>query len=146
MSTETGTSLRVSRIIKADRQAVFKAWTEADKLKDWACPEGGTVLDSQVDLSVGGRYSIQMKTAEGEIYTAFGVYREIERPARLVYTWDWEEESHKVGETLVTVEFNDLGGSTEVVLAHELFPSVEAKTAHEQGWTSCLDRLQAMFG
>jgi uncharacterized protein YndB with AHSA1/START domain len=33
MSTETGTSLRVSRIINADRETVFRAWTEPDQLK-----------------------------------------------------------------------------------------------------------------
>ncbi len=50
-----------------------------------------------------------------------------------------------MGETLVTVEFNDLDGSTEVVLTHELFPNAEAKSSHEEGWTSCLNRLERLF-
>ncbi len=45
----------------------------------------------------------------------------------------------------MTVEFNDLGGSTEVVLTHERFPNVEAKTGHEEGWTGCLNRLERLF-
>jgi uncharacterized protein YndB with AHSA1/START domain len=44
------------------------------------------------------------------------------------------------------VELNDLGGSTEVVLTHERFPKAEAKEGHEQGWTSCMNRLEDMFG
>jgi uncharacterized protein YndB with AHSA1/START domain len=144
MSTETGTSLRISRIINADREAVFRAWTEPDQLKRWSCPEGMTVADSQVDLTVGGRYRLRMESPEGKAHTAVGVYREIESPGRLVYTWDWEEES--IGETLVTVEFNDLGESTEVVLIHELFPNAEAKVGHEEGWTSCLNRLEKVLG
>lgn len=145
MSTKTDTSLRVSRVIKADAETVFRAWTEAEQLKQWSCPEGLTVADAQVDLSVGGRYRIRMENPEGKVHTAIGVYRQIEPPRRLVYTWDWEEEESRVGETLVTVEFNDLGDSTEVVLRHELFPSAEAKAAHEQGWTSCLNRLEKLF-
>ena len=146
MSTDTATSLRVIRLINADPHTVFRAWTEAEQLKQWACPEGTTMADTQVDLSVGGRYRIRMHGADGQVHTAFGTYREITPPRRLVYTWDWEEEDSRVGETVVTVEFTDLGGTTEVVLTHELFPSAEAKAGHEQGWTSCLNRLEQMFG
>ncbi|UCC83339.1 MAG: SRPBCC domain-containing protein [Gemmatimonadota bacterium] len=143
MSTGTGTSLRVSRVIKASPEEVFAAWTQPEHLKRWSCPEGMEVGDAQVDLTVGGRYLIRMESPQGKVHTAVGVYREIERPSRLVYTWDWEEES--IGETIVTVEFNDLDGSTEVVLTHELFPNAEAKVGHEEGWTSCLGRLEKLL-
>ncbi len=143
MSTNTGTSLRISRVIKASRERVFAAWTEPHHLKQWSCPEGFRVADVQVDLSVGGRYTIRMENPDGQAHTAIGVYREIEPPQRLSYTWDWKEES--IGETLVTVEFNELGESTEVVLTHEMFPNVEAKVSHEEGWNSCLNRLERLF-
>lgn len=146
MSTETGMFLRVSRLINADPETVFHAWTEPDEIKRWSCPEGGTVLDVDVDLSINGRYRIHMKTADGKEHTALGAYREIEPPHRLVYTWDWAEDEHRVGRTLVTVEFNDRGGSTEVVLTHEGFPGPEAKVGHEKGWTSTLNRLERTFG
>lgn len=144
MSTKAETSLRLSRVIKADPETVFRAWTEPDQLKRWSCPEGSTVEDARVDLRVGGKYRIRMRGSEGQIHTAVGTYRQIE-PRRLVYTWEWEEEDQAIGETLVTVEFKDLGGETEVVVTHELFPSAEAKSGHEEGWTSCLDRLERMF-
>jgi uncharacterized protein YndB with AHSA1/START domain len=145
MSTDTSTSLRISRVVQADRETVFRAWTEADQLKQWAAPEGVSVAAAAVDLTVGGRYHIHMQSPEGKDHNAVGVYREIDRPARLCYTWQWEEAEHDVGETLVTVEFNDLGGSTEIVLTHELFPTAEARGDHEQGWTSCLNRIEALF-
>ena len=78
--------------------------------------------------------------------TASGTYREIDAPNRLAYTWDWDDPGHAVGETLVTVEFNDMDGATEVVLTHDLFPSAEAKDGHAQGWVSCLNRFEALFG
>ncbi len=146
MSTSTSTSLKVARVIKANPDTVFRAWTEPEQLKQWSAPESVNVQTAEVDLTVGGRYLIHMKSAEGVEYHAVGVYREIDPPRRLSYTWRWEEEEHDVGETLVTVEFNDLGGSTEVVITHEQFPSADAKSGHEQGWTSCLNRLEAMFG
>ncbi len=147
MSTETTTSLRVTRVIKATRDRVFQAWTLPNQLGQWSAPEGITVQEAHVNLEVGGHYHIQMRHEDGAEYNARGVYKEIDPPSRLVYTWGWDEEEHDVGETLVTVEFNDIGGgATEIVLMHERFPNTEAKIGHEHGWTSCLNRLEAMFG
>ena len=144
MNTDTSTAIKLTRVVQADAARAYQAWTEPNQLKQWSAPEGAKVELAEVDLTVGGRYHIRMRTDEAE-YNAVGTYREIDPPRRLVYTWGWEEEENDVGETLVTVEFNDLGDSTEIVLTHELFPSSEAKASHEEGWTSCLVRYEALF-
>ena len=149
MSVQTATALRLTRVVKGDPARVFGAWTEPDQLVEWACPEGLSVDGAEVDLRVGGRYRIVMRAPDGAVHTAVGVYREIERPGRLVYTWTWEDtqdEGMRIGETVVTVEFRDLGdGTTEVVLTHEGFPGPEARDNHDAGWTSCLNRLEALL-
>jgi hypothetical protein len=50
-----------------------------------------------------------------------------------------------VGETLITVEFNARGEHTEVVMIHEKLPNAEFRDMHNEGWTSCLDKLGAQF-
>ena len=145
MSTQTGTALSLTRVFPASPQAVFEAWTTPDQMKAWCAPEGVEAAEVNVDLRVGGRHRIRMHAPDGGRFTATGAYREIEPAKRLVYTWRWEEKDHDVGETLVTVLFNDLEGSTEVVLTHEQFPNADATGAHEQGWSSCLTRLGAVF-
>ena len=42
---------------------------------------------------------------------------------------------------LVTVEFREMGTSTEVMLKHELFPNAESREQHNQGWIGCFNRL-----
>jgi len=49
------------------------------------------------------------------------------------------------GQTLVTVEFHDLGPSTEIVLTHERLPNLEERGKHSHGWTGCLDQLAKIF-
>ena len=145
MATQTTTSsLTITRTIKASADKVFDAWTQPEQIKRWAAPEGVEVQEAQVDLTVGGRYHIRMLSDEGE-HNAVGVYREVTRPTRLVYTWSWEEKDHDVGETLVTVEFNAQGDNTEVVVVHEGFPAAEARDGHEQGWNGCLDGFEQLF-
>ena len=139
-------SLRLTRIVRAERPKVFAAWTEAEHLRRWSCPEGATVEEAEVDLVVGGRYRISMRTADGSLVTASGVYREIEPPRRLAYTWDWEQGAHRMDrDTLVTVLFEERDGATEVTLTHERLPDVAATDGHRVGWESCLNRLEPVL-
>ena len=143
--TSTAHTLRLTRVIHAAPEKVFEAWTDPKHLKKWSAPEGYTVVIAEVDLTVGGRFRIRMQSPEGTTHTVFGSYREVTRPKKLVYTWSWEEEGdHDIGETVVTVQFRARGNATEVVLTHEGFPTEEDRTNHEQGWTSCLGRLEQL--
>jgi len=41
----------------------------------------------------------------------------------------------------VTVEFQEKGQDTEVILTHELFANAESRDKHHEGWSGCLTRL-----
>jgi len=81
-----------------------------------------------------------MQAPDGALHRLVGVYRVVDPPRKLVYTWRWESEPDSP-ETLVTVEFIDRGNATDLVLTQELFPSEETKQKHETGWTGCFEKL-----
>ena len=88
-----------------------------------------------------------MTDPAGNTHVAVGVYREVQRPVRLVFTWDWDNPANRVGETLVSVEFKVLGEKqTEVVLTHEGFADSARIRRHEQGWTELLRLLEGFIG
>lgn len=136
--------LRVRRTFQARPERVFRAWTEPAELKRWAGPGETEVAVVEVDLRVGGRYRINMQAPDGTPYHVVGTYREVDPPKKLVYTWFWETNPG-MGETVVTVEFRDLGTETEVVLTHELFPAEADRNTHETGWTACLEKLARLL-
>lgn len=140
-------SLQIRREINAPRERVFRAWTDPEELKMWHAPkEDFTIPIVELDVRVGGKYRIGMKPKDKEKpHIVGGVYKEINPPAKLVYTWIWEEEEMSVGETLVTIEFIDKGKSTEIIFTHELFPNSTRRDNHNQGWNGILDRLQKRF-
>ena len=143
MTLETS-ALYLVRTIAASPDAVFEVWTTKEHMERWTCPDPGALVDVEIDLRVGGRYSIRMDV-EGGPFTAFGTYREVDRPTRLVYTWDWKEEPHAMNtETVVTVDFVPVDGGTQIRLTHAGFPAPSDKEGHEVGWTMCLDRLVAI--
>lgn len=136
----TETTLQINRTFSAPRERVFRAWTEPEALKQWFVPgEEVFTASAEVDLRVGGKYRLVMQSSTGERYIAAGTYREIRFPEKLVFTWSFEGSD--MGETLVSLEFHDRGGSTELVLTHEFFPNKEQRDRHNMGWNSCLDHL-----
>ena len=133
-------SLKITRTFPVPREKVFKAWTEAEALKRWFAPSDKYVTRIPVlEVRPGGRYRVEMET-EGKAHIVVGTYREVKPPEKLVFTWKWETEPQH-GDTLVTIEFLDRGGKTEVILTHEKFPSDAARDEHNKGWTGCFDRL-----
>jgi hypothetical protein len=107
----------------------------------------GVELRRRLDRSTSRR-SLQARhdRPAGNTYVAVGVYREVQRPVRLVFTWDWENPTNRVGETLVSVEFKVLGEKrTEIVLTHEGFADSARMGRHEQGWTELLSLLEGFI-
>lgn len=141
--TEIGATLEIRRSIPAPRERVFDAWTQAKELNRWSAPSPMSP-SAEVDLRVGGRYRIVMRAPDGTERMVGGVYRTIERPSKLAYTWKWLDRP-AAQDTLVTIEFHDRGKSTEVVLRHEGLTEGEDRARHEHGWNACLDNLVALM-
>jgi len=134
--------LVITRVFDAPRRLVFKAWTEPERVVHWWGPRGFTIPSCKLDVRPGGAFRFCMRSPEGTDHWLRGVYREIVEPERLVLTWAWEDAEGKPGhETLVTVNFAEHGAKTKLTLHQALFESITARDAHQDGWTSCLDRL-----
>jgi uncharacterized protein YndB with AHSA1/START domain len=141
-----GLPLRVERTFRASAEEVFDAWTSVEVLRRWwpAGPDWTNPV-AEVDLRVGGRLRLVMRDVEGVEYGGGGRYVVIERPTRLVFTWQWDDPSLRSGEQRVEVMFTaNPGGSTTVVLVnHGLTDDVEAD--HDEGWRLSFDNLDRVL-
>jgi uncharacterized protein YndB with AHSA1/START domain len=133
------------RVLRAPRSLVFKALTEPDQLAKWWGPNGFTAPSVEIDLRVGGAYRIAMQPPEGDLFYLAGEFREVDPPARLVYTFRWEDPDPDDRETMVTLSLENLGESTELAFAQGTFAAERRRALHEEGWTDCLDRLQELM-
>ena len=138
-------ALDMKRVLPAPRERVFGACTEPDELAKWWGPKGFTAPSIELDLRAGGSYRIAMQPPDGDLFYLTGEFREVESPARLAYTFRWEDPDPDDQETLVTLSFGDLSGSTELVVTQRAFATEARRALHEQGWTDCLDRLQELM-
>jgi len=127
--------------ISAPADQVFRAWTDPESIKGWFAPPDKETALAEVDLRVGGKYRIGFKDKGNEsMRVVSGVYREIRPPHRLVFTWCWEDDPDK-HETLVTVDLQDNGATTELRLTHVHFHDEDVRDHHEKGWIGCVDSL-----
>ena len=114
-SAETAT-LRLTRRFQASPEALFTAFTDSRRLVRWFGPKGMTVPDCRIDLREGGGWRACMRSPQGNEHCVGGVYREIRRPNRLVFTWIWEQGEMSGAETLVTLDFVAQGDGADFVL------------------------------
>ncbi len=135
--------LRIRRLFKSPRERVYGAWTKPEEIKQWFGPEGCRIQSVNVEYREGGKYHVEVDSERMGKAELHGVIREIKEPSHLVYTWNWTGNPElETGETLVTVDFVDKEGFTEVQLAHEGFSDQETFEDHQEGWNGSLDKLE----
>jgi uncharacterized protein YndB with AHSA1/START domain len=139
-------SMVTTRVFDAPRELVFKAWTEAERLKRWWGPKGFTNPVCEIDVRPGGAIRIDMRAPDGIVYPMTGTFVEIVEPERLVFVSSaLDSEGEPLFEVLNTVTFADEGGKTKLTL-HASVSKVRPEAARhlagmEIGWSMSLDRL-----
>jgi uncharacterized protein YndB with AHSA1/START domain len=125
-------SFQLRYLFAAHREAVFRAWTDAQALKQWFRPAGHRPTAVTIDLRVGGILHMDMETEQGDVYHFSGEFEVVQPPEKLVLSWFCS--LHQYANTRLTLEFHDRGESTEVILTHEGFADEATMTDFMNGW------------
>jgi uncharacterized protein YndB with AHSA1/START domain len=134
-------SLIIKRRFNVSAERVYAAWTDPEKVRQWFHCGDATVTDAAFDVRIGGHYTIATRKASGEENRASGVYRDVLPDRKLVFTWTHDRNPE--AETLVTVLITPDGSGCYLTLTHEMFADEETRDLHNNGWTGCLDNLEA---
>ena len=135
-------TLEMKRVLPAAPPVVFAAFSDPDKLAKWWGPEGFTVPSLEFDPRLGASYRIEMQPLEGDPFYLGGEFREVDPPARLAFTFVYEDPDPDDIDTLVELSLRDLGESTEVVYAQGRFKTAARRALHRDGWTDSFDKLE----
>jgi len=136
-------SASYEELVDASPEEIFDAWTTPEELKSWFGPGGFQTTEAVLEARPGGRYRLVMRTPDGSQLTITGAYREVVRPARLVYTWIWAHAPDQ--EMVVTVELRAIDAvRTLVRVTHAQITDGEL-ARYEGGWREGLARLCAVL-
>jgi uncharacterized protein YndB with AHSA1/START domain len=135
-------TLTITRVFDAPRDLVWQAWTDPKHLMNWWGPRAHPAESIDADVRVGGVWRHCLRGVEdGAELWHHGVFREVEPPRRLVFTFQWEEEGERGIENVVTVTLAEHGNRTLMTMQQTPFQSSEERDGHQGGWGSAFDRL-----
>jgi uncharacterized protein YndB with AHSA1/START domain len=147
---DTNRDLVLTRLIDAPREKLFRAWTEPALLMQWFAPLPYTTPRAELDVRPGGASLVVMRGPDGVELPNQGVYLEVVRNERLVFTdaftAAWEPSQKPFMTVILT--FQDEGGKTRYT-ARVRHWTVADRESHEkmgfhQGWGRCADQLEAL--
>jgi uncharacterized protein YndB with AHSA1/START domain len=128
--------------IEAPADRIFVALTSPEQRMKWWGAEGRfKTMHMESDLRPGGKWFMRGIGVGGRPFTVQGVYREIQRPLLLAFTWlpSWQDDAL---ESLVRFDLQEKDGMTTVRLTHSGLTTETARNQH-RGWPDILAWLRA---
>ncbi len=149
-STISQDAIVIERIFDAPANFIWQLWTQPEHFKSWYGPQGFTVPVAELDVRVGGKRLVCMESPDGsmKMWTT-GEHTEVMPVERLSYTESMADENGNVvasptdgqghpGTTQVTVQLENLGGRTKMILTHA---GVPADSPGKMGWEQAFTKL-----
>ncbi|HKO88700.1 MAG TPA: SRPBCC family protein [Burkholderiales bacterium] len=139
--------LVLSRLINATPEQLFRCWTDPALMKQWFVPKPWTIAQVETDVRPGGSSFVVMRSPEGQEFPNRGVYLEVVKDRKLVFTdaynYAWVPSQKPFFTAIVT--FDPEGDQTRYT-ARALHWNAEDRETHEkmgfhEGWGKCADQL-----
>lgn len=150
-NTKTDKEVNIVRIFDAPRELVFKAWTNAEHLKNWYAPQTCRTTIYKLEFKPGGIFHHEVRSTNGGCIF-MGEFLEIIENEKIVYILRYCDESGNVisatdakmkgpDETTVTVIFEEHEGKTKLTLHQTISEDFAKKEGSYNGWLEILDNL-----
>ena len=142
--------LVLTRLIDAPSDKLWRCWTEAQLLKKWFTPPPFSVSHAELDVRAGGSSYVLMKGPNGEEIHNRGIYLEVVKNQRLVftdaYTKAWEPSAKPFFTGVLSFETQ---GAKTLYTARALHWTKEDCESHDKmgfhkGWGIATDQLAAL--
>ncbi len=134
--------LVVTRLISAPCEMVYQAWTDPAQLSQWFSPAEIRCKKVDADVRVGGSLRIHMISEKGD-HIAHGKYRKVIPNRHLQFTFEWK--NYAMPDSVISVDFEDLGNKTRLTLTHIGLPDKEDVAEHKRGWTSLVRKFARLM-
>lgn len=147
MRRDEGTA-EVRRRLAASPSRVFAAFSQASLVSRWLTPSPEVALTVlEFDFRVGGRYRFAYRVPGRTTMFVNGVYRTIEAPSSIVFSWNIEPPDEHAGvHSEVTVTLAPWGTGTDLLIRHERLTEPGAAERHDAGWRGAVEQLITLLG
>ena len=134
--------LLIVRHFDAPLPLVFRMWEDAVHRANWWAPRDCRCTHFSHDFREGGAWRACFDFKGDENWQG-GVYKEIDRDRRIVFTFTWDSGPAAGAEMKVTITFAEAHGQTIQTFHQTPFATAERRDSHVAGWSGLFDRQQA---
>jgi uncharacterized protein YndB with AHSA1/START domain len=107
IATPSDLEIVMTREFDAPRDLVFEAHTSCEHMSRWWGPRKYEFASCEIDFRQGGKWRIVHRGPDGEEFAFRGEYREIVRPQRITWTFEFEGWPGAVSVETLTLEEHD---------------------------------------
>lgn len=122
--------VKMWREFDAQRELVFRAYTDPELLVRWLGPRGYEMDIDRYEVRDGGRWRYIHRTPEGDEFAFHGVFHGDPTPDQMVQTFEFEGAPGSVQLDTARLEERD---DRTVIHVNSVFQSVEARDAMVAG-------------
>jgi len=140
--------LVISRIVRAPRKALWRAWSEPQLLKEWWCPRPWTTEVRAFDMRPGGNFHTFMQGPDGGTSDNPGCFLEVVPESRIAFTsmltGGWRPATPWLAFSAVITMADEADGTRYI--ATVMHPDKATRDRHDQmgfyeGWNTCITQL-----
>jgi uncharacterized protein YndB with AHSA1/START domain len=140
---------RMTQHVKATRESVYRALTDARAVQRWQVPDGMTSEVHEFDVREGGTFRISLTyqgdgagKSGGHTDTFHGHFVTLVPDEQIVEVMEFETRDPELqGEMTVTYTLHDADGGTELRAVHDQVPPGVSRADNEHGWRMSLGKL-----
>ena len=134
-------SVSLHRVLKAPREKIFRAFTEANAIASWLPPYGFLCTVHEMNAQVDGTFKMSFHNfSTGHGHSFGGKYLEIKADEFLKYT-DKFDDPNLPGEMTTSVWLQKVSVGTEIKILQEGIPSAIPVEMCYLGWQESLEKL-----
>jgi uncharacterized protein YndB with AHSA1/START domain len=143
VTTPSEREIVMTRVFDAPRELVFDAHSSCEHMTNWWGPRKYEFAHCEIDFRPGGKWRVVHRGPDGE-FGFRGEYREIVRPERIVWTFEFEGMPGNISVETLTLEEHD--GKT-TFKGTSVFETAEQRdgmleSGMESGAVETMDRLE----
>ncbi len=112
----------LSRVVDADRDTAFRAWSDPAQIVQWFGPDGFEIETHQIDIRTGGQWRFDMVAPDGTRYPNRMQFLRIEAPD-LIEVHHGTDVEKDLDSFRMLVTFDQQGNGKTVVTLRQMHPT-----------------------
>ena len=139
---ETITNVYVNREFNCSAAKLYKWLTLPTLIAQWFGPKKIIAINVEVDLVIGGKFSVQLMKPNNELFFIEGNYLEIQQPEKLSFSFKYRGLENPSPDSIVSISLKETSeGVTKLNLIQEFKTIPNDMEGRTNAWNYMLEKI-----